>query len=80
MDLTGPMSVPTWDGFLYALVVIKVSCCYAIGHLLCNKEKTGPTVHNIVVMLKHQSSLKARQLRSNNGSEFVNATMSQFCQ
>ena len=26
MDLTGPMSVPTWDGFFYALVVIEVSC------------------------------------------------------
>jgi len=26
MDLTGPMSVPTWDGFLYALVVVEVSC------------------------------------------------------
>jgi len=80
MDLTGPMFVPTWDGFLYALVVIEVSCRYAVGHLLCKKEETGPTVHNIVAMLKRQSGLKAYRLRSDNGSEFVNATMSQFCQ
>jgi len=26
MDLTGPMTVPTWDDYQYALVVIEVSC------------------------------------------------------
>jgi len=31
-------------------------------------------------MLEHQSDLKARRLRSDNGSEFVNSMMTQFCQ
>ena len=74
------MSVPTWDGFLYALVVVEVSCRYAVGCLLHNKDETGPTVHNIVAMLEWQSGLKACQLRSDNGTEFINTTMSQFCQ
>jgi len=26
MDLTGPISVPTWDGYVYALVIVEVSC------------------------------------------------------
>jgi len=52
MDLTRPMSVLTWDGFFYALVVVEVSCYYAVGCLLCNKDKTGPTIHNIVAMLE----------------------------
>ena len=34
MDLTGPMMVLTWDGYQYALVVIEVSCRYAVGRLL----------------------------------------------
>jgi len=59
MDLTGPMSVPTWDGFLYALVVVEVSCRYTVGHLLHDKDETGPTIHNIVAMLEWQSGLKA---------------------
>ena len=80
MDLTGPMSVPTWDGFLYALVVVEVSYRYAVGCLSRDKDETGPTIHNIVTMLERQSGLKAHQLRSDNGTEFINTTMSQFCQ
>ncbi|KXN93160.1 hypothetical protein AN958_00084, partial [Leucoagaricus sp. SymC.cos] len=26
IDLTGPMNVSTWDGYVYALVVVEVSC------------------------------------------------------
>lgn len=26
MDLTGPLTVPTWDGHLYALVIVEASC------------------------------------------------------
>jgi len=55
MDLTGPMSVPTWDGFLYALVIIEVSCCYPVRRLLCNKDKTSTTVHDILAVLERQS-------------------------
>jgi len=31
MDLTGPMTISTWDGYQYALVVIEASCRYAVG-------------------------------------------------
>jgi hypothetical protein len=34
MDLTGPISIPTWDGNQYALVVVEVSCQYPVGCLL----------------------------------------------
>ena len=54
------MSVPTWDGFLYALVVVEISCRYAVGRLLHDKDETGPTIRNIVAMLEQQSGLKAR--------------------
>jgi len=41
MDLTGPISVPTWNEYLYILVVVKVSCCYAVSCLLKEKEEAG---------------------------------------
>ena len=44
INLTEPMSVLTWDRYLYALVVVEVSCHYAVGHLLNEKEKTGITI------------------------------------
>jgi len=79
MDITGPMSVPTWNGFLYALVIVEVSCRYPVGRLLCTKEDVGVTVHDVLAMLERQSGLKVRRLRSDNGSEFVNDTMNTFC-
>jgi len=80
MDLTGPITVPTWDGYQYALVVIEVSCCYAVGRLLREKDEAGIAVRDIVAMLEHQSGLKAHRLQSDNGSEFVDSMMTQFCQ
>ena len=72
IDLTGPMSVPIWDSFLYALVIIEVSCCYPVRKLLHNKDKTGTAVHDILVVLERQSGQKVCHLHSNNGSEFIN--------
>jgi len=80
MDLASPMFVPTWDGYLYALVMVEVSCRYPVGHLLKKKEDTGTAVCNVITMLKRQSGLKAHCICSNNGSEFVNSTMDQFYQ
>ena len=44
MDLTGLMSVPTWDGYLYILVVVEVSCYYAVNCLLKEKEEAGISI------------------------------------
>ena len=80
MDLTGPMSVPTWDGYLYVLVVVEVSCCYAVGYLLKEKEETSIAIQDIMAIMEYQSSLKAHQLWSDNSFEFVNKIIEQFCQ
>ena len=79
MDITGLMSVPTWDSFLYALVIVEVSCRYLVGRLLRTKEDVGVTVRDVLAMLERQSRLKVRHLRSDNGSEFVNNAMNTFC-
>jgi len=34
MDLTGPMSVTTWDSYIYVLVVVEVSYHYPVKRLL----------------------------------------------
>jgi len=73
------MPVPTWNGFLYALVIIEVSCHYPVGRLLHNKDKTGTAVHDILAVLEKQSGQKVCRLRSDNGSEFINQTMAEFC-
>jgi len=80
MNLTGPISVPTWDGYVYALVVVEVSCQYPVGHLLKSKEKAGGAVKDVIAILEHQSGLKVKRLRSDNSSEFINSTINKFCQ
>jgi len=79
MDITGPMSVPTWDGFLYALVIVEVSCRYSVERLLHTKEDVGVTVCDVLAMLERQSGLKVCCLCSDNGSEFVNNIINTFC-
>jgi len=79
MDLTSPMSVPTWDDFLYVLVIIEVSYYYPVGKLSCNKAKTSTTVCDILVVLKRQSGQKVCHLCSDNSSEFINQTIAEFC-
>jgi len=79
MDSTSPMPVLTWDSFLYALVIIEVSYCYLVKRLLHNKNETSTTVHNILVVLERQSRQKVHCLCSDNGSEFINQTMAEFC-
>ena len=79
IDLTSPMLVLTWDGFLYALVIIEVSCCYPVERLLCNKDKTSITVCDILIVFERQSGQKVCHLCSDNGSEFINQTITEFC-
>ena len=53
MDLTGSMSVSTWNRYLYVLVVVEVSCYYAVSHLLKEKEKAGIAIQDIMAMIEH---------------------------
>jgi len=60
-DLIGLISVPTWDSYVYALVVVEVSCQYPVRHLLKSKEEARGTVRNVIAMLEHQSGLKVKR-------------------
>jgi len=62
MDLIGPISVPTWDGYVYALVVIEVSCQYPVGCFLKSKEEAKGAVRDVIAMLEYQSGLKVKRL------------------
>ena len=80
MDITGPMSVETWTGHAYAMVVIEASCRFRVGQLLAKKEEVASTLKDVVTMLERQSGLKLKKMRSDNGTEFVNSIVESFCQ
>jgi len=71
INLTEPISVLTWDKYLYILIVIEVSYYYMVSYLLKNKEKASIAIQSIVTIIKCWSSLKAYQFQSKNSSKFV---------
>lgn len=79
MDLTGPLTIPTWDGNLYVLVVVEASCRFPIGRLLKKKEDVGEAVQDIVAILERQSGIKTKCIQTDSGKEFVNLQMNEFC-
>jgi len=53
IDLIGSILVPTWNDYVYALVVVKVSCQYPVRCLLKSKEKAGDTVRDVIAILEY---------------------------
>jgi len=53
MNLTGPISISTWDEYLYVLVVMEVSCYYTVGYLLKTNEKASIVIQGIIAMMEH---------------------------
>ena len=60
IDLTSLISVTTWDGYVYTLVVVEVSCHYPVERLLKSKEKARVTVRDMVALLERQSGKKVQ--------------------
>ena len=79
IDLTGPMSVPTWLGMSYALMVVEASCHFPIGRLLKAKSEAAAAVKEIVTMFKRQSGKKLKKMRSDLGTEFIKELIDNFC-
>ncbi len=79
VDLTGPMSVPTWGGARYALVIVEVSTRLPVGRLLISKEGVNAELRDVIAMLERQSGKKLKRMRVDNGTEFLNKIVDDFC-
>jgi hypothetical protein len=79
VDLTGPMSVETWSGMLYASVVVEASCRFGSGDLLALKDDAYGMLTRTVTRLERQSGEKCQIIQSDNSNEFVNQLVERFC-
>nr|GEU81272.1 retrovirus-related Pol polyprotein from transposon TNT 1-94 [Tanacetum cinerariifolium] len=50
------------------------------GVFLATKDETGPILKNFITGLENQLSLKVKVIRSDNGNEFKNSNLNQFCE
>jgi hypothetical protein len=79
MDLTGPMSVEMWSRMSYAFIAVEMNSRMSFRELLASKDKVAETLKTIIVKLERQSGIKTKQIRSDNGTEFINSIIYAFC-
>nr|GEU31561.1 putative ribonuclease H-like domain-containing protein [Tanacetum cinerariifolium] len=79
MDLFGPTFVKSLDKKIYCLVVTDDYSRFTWVFFLATKDETSPILKTFITGLENQFSLKVKVIRSDNGTEFKNNDLNQFC-
>lgn len=78
MDLFGPMSVGSLGGKNYTLVIVDEFTRYTWVIFLKAKSEAPKEIINLIKREQLQISFTVKQLRSDHGTEFKNATLIEF--
>ena len=79
VDLFGPVNVPSLGRKKYALVIVDEYTRYTWVYFLAKKDETALNLMDRVRLLDRGPDNKVRIIRSDNGTEFRNSTMEEFC-
>nr|GEU29336.1 hypothetical protein [Tanacetum cinerariifolium] len=79
MDLFGPTFVKSLNKKRYCLVVTDDYSRFTWVFFLATKDETSPILKTFITSLENQISLKVKVIRSDNGTEFTNNDLNQFC-
>nr|GEY16249.1 putative ribonuclease H-like domain-containing protein [Tanacetum cinerariifolium] len=79
MDLFGPTFVKSLNKKSYCLVVTDDYSRFTWVFFLATKDETSPILKTFITGIENQLSLKVKIIRSNNGTEFKNNDLNQFC-
>ena len=79
MDLFGPVNVMSLSRKRYALVIVDDFTKYTWVMFLNSKEKTPKIIINHIKKIELEANLPVRKIRSDNGTEFKNAILNEFC-
>jgi hypothetical protein len=79
MDIVGPSQVRSMGGMWYVLVIVDNCSCYSWVFFLESKDEVFQHFWRLALRLnnEHPNCLKA--IRSDNGTEFKNASFNEFC-
>ncbi|KAJ9520535.1 hypothetical protein QJQ45_007415 [Haematococcus lacustris] len=79
MDVCGPMHARARDGSLYVATFLdehtKLSVCVPIS----SKAQVPDTVRTVIEQLETQSGYRCKAIRTDNGTEYVNSRMREYC-
>jgi transposase InsO family protein len=79
MDTVGPARVRSVGGKWYVLVVVDDFSRFSWVFFLESKEEVFGFVHDLVLRLNNESNGHVRAICSDNGTEFRNSCMDNFC-
>nr|GFA99782.1 putative ribonuclease H-like domain-containing protein [Tanacetum cinerariifolium] len=79
MDLFGPTFVKSLSKKSYCLVITDDYSRFSRVFFLAIKDETASVLKTFIVGLENLLSLKVKIIRCNNGTEFKNADLNQFC-
>ncbi|GJR56634.1 putative ribonuclease H-like domain-containing protein [Tanacetum coccineum] len=80
MDLFGPVSVRSINRKSYCLVVTDDFSRFSWVFFLATKDETPKILKNFITGIENQSDHKVKTIRSDNGTEFKNRIMNEFCE
>ena len=79
MDLFGPVNVMSMSKKRYALVIVDDYSKYVWALFLYSKDETPQMVIDHVKLIELDSKCLVREIRSDNGTEFKNTVLNDFC-
>ena len=79
VDLFGPVNVMSLGRKKYALVIVDEFTRYTWVYFLAGKNETTSILTEHVKQLDRESEHKVKIIRSDNGTEFKNGLMEEFC-
>nr|GEV29142.1 putative ribonuclease H-like domain-containing protein [Tanacetum cinerariifolium] len=80
MDLFGLTFVKSLNKKSYCLVITDDYSRFTWVFFLATKDETSPILKTFITGLENQLSLKVKVIRSDNGTEFKNLDLNQFCE
>ncbi|KAD4385615.1 hypothetical protein E3N88_25784 [Mikania micrantha] len=79
MDLFGPVNVMSIGKKSYCIVVTDDYSRFTWVFFLAKKDETPEILKKFITLIKNQKNLKVKVIRTDNGTEFRNQTLIDFC-
>ena len=80
MDLFGPVNIMSISRKKYCLVIVDDFSKFTWTFFLHSKDEARKIIINHIKALNNNSELKVKKIRSDNGTEFKNSIMQEFCE
>ncbi|GJV13132.1 putative ribonuclease H-like domain-containing protein [Tanacetum coccineum] len=80
MDLFGPVSMKSINKKSYCLVVTDDFSRFSWVFFLATKDETPEILKNFITGIENQTNHKVKTIRCDNGTEFKNRIMNEFCE